>query len=124
MMINSTQSSSLVALHEACCAVRSGNAKSAIVVASSLTLVSKDGAEKGDAVFAVYIKTLPDAIRDGHPIRAVIRASTAASIVASHDQDSATETFEKLIRDTYAVAGLDPQSTLLVQVSRRTSLQI
>lgn len=98
--------------------MRSGSAKSAIVVASSVMPVSKDGAEKGEAVSAVYIKTLPDAIRDGHPIRAIIRASTAASVVASQDQDAAAKAFEKLIRDAYAAAGLNPRSTLLVQVSR------
>jgi acyl transferase domain-containing protein len=113
--------SSLVALHEACSAVRSGNAKSAIVVASSVISVAQDGVEKGEAVSAVYIKTLPDAIRDGHPIRAVIRAFTAAN-VASDGQASTAEAFEKLIRDAYAAAGADPQSTTLVQVSQSNFL--
>lgn len=116
--------SSLVALHEACCAILSGNAKSAIVMASSVIPVSEDGAEKGEAVSAVYIKTLHDAIRDGNPIRAVIRASTAASIAASHDQDAAVQASEKLIRDAYAAAGLGPHSTLLVQVSKKPTVQI
>lgn len=115
--------SPLVALHEACCAVRSGDAKSAIVVASSVMLGSKDDAEKYE-VSAVYIKTLPDAIRDGHPIRAVVRASTAASVVAAFDEDSAAKVFEKLIRNAYVAAGLEPRSTLLVQVSKHISSQI
>lgn len=87
-------------------------------------VVAKDGAEKPEAVSAVYIKMLPDAIRDGHPIRAVIRASTAANGVVSHDQDSAAEAFEKLIRDAYAAADLDPRSTLLVQVSKHISFKL
>lgn len=113
-----------MALHKACCAVRSGDAKSAIVVASSVMQVSKDGAEKCEVVSAVYIKTLPDAIRDGHPIRAVVRASTAASVVAALDEDSAAKAFEKLIHDTYVAADLDPHSTLLVQVSKNISSQV
>jgi acyl transferase domain-containing protein len=117
MVINLSPTSSLVALHEACCAVRSGDAKSAIVVGSSLVLASKDGVKNGEAVSAVYIKTLPDAIRDGHPIRAIIRASSAGSIAMSHDQGSAAEAYEELIREAYDDAGLDPQSTLLVEVS-------
>lgn len=96
----------------------SGKAKSAIVVASSVMPAGEDGAEKGEAVSAVYIKTLPDAIRDGNPIRAVIRASTAASIAASHDQDTAAGAFVKLILDAYAAADLNTRSTLLVQVSK------
>lgn len=97
--------------------MRSGKAKSATVVASSVMPVSEDGAEKGEAVSAVYIKTLPDAIRDGNPIRAVIRASTVASIAAFHDQDSVAGTFVKLILDAYAAADLNTCSSLLVQVS-------
>lgn len=111
--------SSLVAFHEACCAVRSGTAKSAIFVASNVLPASENGAEKSEAVSAVYIKALPDAIRDGNPIRAVIRASTASSAAVSHDQNAATEAFEKLIREAHATAGLDPRSTLLVQVSNK-----
>lgn len=110
--------SSLVAFHEAYCAVQSGKAKSAIVVASSVMPISEDGAEKDEAVSAVYIKTLPDAIRDGNPIHAVIRASTVASIAASRDQESAAGAFVKLILEAYAAADLNASSTLLVQVSK------
>lgn len=117
MVINSSPSSSLVALHEACCALKSGDAKSAIVVGSNLLLASMDGAEESEAVSAVYIKTLPDAIRDGNPIRAIIRASSAGNIAVFHDQSSRAEAYEELIREAYDDAGLDPQSTLLVEVS-------
>lgn len=98
--------------------MQSGKAKSAIVVSSCVMPISEDGNEKDEAVSAVYIKTLPDAIRYGNPIRAVIRASTAASIAVSHDQDSTSGAFVKLILDAYAAADLNASSTLLVQVSK------
>lgn len=116
MVINSSPSSSLVALHEACCAVRSGDARSAVIAGSNLVLASEDGVQLGEAVSAVYIKTLPDAIRDGNPIRSVIRASSVGSIAVLHGQRSGAEAFEELIREAYDDAGLDPQSTILVDV--------
>lgn len=103
--------------------MQSGKAKSAIVVASSVVQTSEDGAEKDEAVSAVYIKKLADAISDGNPIRAVIRASTVARIAVPHDQDSAAEAFVKLILGAYAAANLNASSTLLVQVSKNNVLR-
>ena len=92
-------SSSLVALHLACEALQRGDCSSAIVGASNLLLspeyfialdnlhaLSPDGSSKtfdtsangfarADAVNAVYVKRLEDAVRDGNPIRAVIRGT-------------------------------------------------
>ncbi|KAH1629843.1 hypothetical protein KXX39_003331 [Aspergillus fumigatus] len=94
-------SSSLSALHEACQALQTGSCSSAIVAGTNMLLtpsmsvtmsenmvLSPDGLCKtfdadangyarGEAVNAVYIKTLDKAIADGDPIRAVIRATSA-----------------------------------------------
>jgi acyl transferase domain-containing protein len=40
---------------------------------------SADGFGRGDGVAAIYIKRLSDAIADGDPIRAVIRATAVNS---------------------------------------------
>lgn len=87
-MIRASPSSSLVALYEACCAVRSGDARSAVVAGSSLVPAFDGVAEMGEAVSAVYIKTLPDAIRDGNPIRAVIRECSAGNIACGQSAGS------------------------------------
>lgn len=92
-------SSSLVALHLACEALQNRDCSSAVVGASNLLLspeyfmaldnlhaLSPDGSSKAfdasangfaraDAVNAVYVKRLEDAVRDGNPIRAVIRGT-------------------------------------------------
>lgn len=73
-------SASLVALDEACEAVRNGNAKAALVAGINLiaTGATVDDVEE-EAVIAVFIKPLSDAVRDGNPIQAVICAATSDS---------------------------------------------
>ncbi|EAW17052.1 type I polyketide synthase [Aspergillus fischeri NRRL 181] len=125
-------SSSLSALHEACQALQTGSCSSAIVAGTNMLLtpsmsvtmsenmvLSPDGLCKtfdadangyarGEAVNAVYIKTLDKAIADGDPIRAVIRATSAnydgrtAKIFAP---DIAGQ--ERLIRKAYERAQID-----------------
>ena len=92
-------SASLVALHEACGAISKGDCDSAVVGGANLIMtpgatmsmteqnvLSKDGSCKtfsadadgyarGEAIAAVYIKKLDYALRDGNPIRAVIRGT-------------------------------------------------
>lgn len=99
MTIRTACSSSLVALHEACQAIYTGECESAIVAGTSLfpsptmaialseqgvlsptgsckTFDAKaDGYARGEAINAVFIKKLEDAIRDGDPIRGVVRAT-------------------------------------------------
>ena len=41
---------------------------------------SANGYARGDAVEAVYIKRLDDALRDGNPVRAIIRATAINSV--------------------------------------------
>jgi acyl transferase domain-containing protein len=75
-----------------------------------------DGFARAEAVTAVYIKPLRDAIRDGNPIRAVIRGTATNS-----DGNSASlmspngEAHEELMRKVYAHAGLNPKDTAFVE---------
>ena len=77
---------------------------------------SADGYARGEAVSALYIKRLDHAIRDGNPIRAVIRASGS-------NADGGTDGFttpsaeaqELLIRQTYSNANLSLSDTGVVE---------
>ncbi|KAI0508642.1 hypothetical protein F5B22DRAFT_658952 [Xylaria bambusicola] len=90
-------SASLIALHEACRALQNRDCSAALVCGTSLIMgpyvfsvmssegilspegscktfdASADGFARADAINAVFLKRLPDAIRDGNPIRAIIR---------------------------------------------------
>jgi acyl transferase domain-containing protein len=71
-----------------------------------------EGYGRGEGSATVILKRLSDAIRDGDPIRAVIRATGV-------NQDGKTETVttpsqeaqEQLIRSCYEKAGIDPVHT-------------
>ncbi len=102
-MCNTACSSSVYALHNACNALRNGEAEGAIVGGVNLIITvdqhantaklgvlsptstchtfdaTADGYGRADAVGAVYLKRLSDAIRDGDPIRGVIRSSATNS---------------------------------------------
>ncbi|KAG5979866.1 Type I Iterative PKS [Claviceps digitariae] len=141
MVIRTACSSSLVALNEACAAIQKGDCESALVGTVNLIhapamtvaiddngVLSSDGSCKtfsadangyvrGEAVAAIFIKPLADAIRDGNPIQAVIRAT-------SNNQDGKTQTpsspssemQEALMRKTYALAGIsDFSQTAMVE---------
>ncbi|KFA49089.1 hypothetical protein S40293_07096 [Stachybotrys chartarum IBT 40293] len=99
IVCNTACSSSMYALHNACNALRNGEAEGAIVGGVNLIITvdqhmntaklgvlsptstchtfdaSADGYGRADAVGAVYLKRLSDAVRDGDPIRGVIRSS-------------------------------------------------
>lgn len=92
-------SSSLTALHEACRALWLGDCEAAVVVGANIicspstTLVlaghgalsptarcrtfdaEADGYVRGEAVSAVYLKRLRDAVCDGTPVRSVVRST-------------------------------------------------
>ncbi|KAJ9325440.1 hypothetical protein DTO027B5_5001 [Paecilomyces variotii] len=133
--IRTACSSSLVALHSACLSIQNGDCSAAIVagfnliltptmtmIMSSKGVLSADGSSKsfdadadgygrGEAVNAVYIKPLHDAIRDGNPIRAVIRGTatnsdgkSAGFTVPSADAQ------EDVIRKAYKAAGISDLS--------------
>jgi acyl transferase domain-containing protein len=73
---------------------------------------SANGYARADAVNAVYIKRLDDAIRDGNPIRAVIR-STVVNFDGrtSGISNPSTSAQETLMREAYRQAGLDAAET-------------
>ncbi|KAJ5770265.1 Acyl transferase/acyl hydrolase/lysophospholipase [Penicillium nucicola] len=131
LSIRTACSSSIVALHSACLSIERGDCSAAIVAGFNLILtptmtmimtakgvLSADGSSKsfdadadgygrGEAVNAVYIKPLKDAIRDGNPIRAVIRGTatnsdgkSAGFTVPSPDAQ------EDVIRKAYQAAGI------------------
>ena len=103
IVCNTACSSSVYALHNACNALRNKEAEGAIVGGVNLIITvdqhmntaklgvlsptstchtfdeSADGYGRADAVGAVYLKRLSDAVRDGDPIRGVIRTSAVNS---------------------------------------------
>ncbi|GIJ99998.1 type I iterative polyketide synthase [Aspergillus viridinutans] len=132
MMIRTACSSTMVCLHEACLAIQRGECSAAVVggcnliMAPTMTAVmtakgvlSPDGTSKtfdaeangygrGEAINAIYIKPLQDALRDGNPIRAVIRGTATNSDGKSSGLNVPSQiTQESVIRKAYAVAGID-----------------
>ena len=124
-------SSSLVALHEACMAIDKGDCDAAVVGGANLImqpastttfteqgLLSPDGSCKtfsadangyvrGEAINAIFIKRLDVALKDGNPIRAVIKGS--ATNYDGRTPSLATPSAkaqEDLMRRTYEVAGI------------------
>ncbi|RDA88606.1 hypothetical protein CP532_5867 [Ophiocordyceps camponoti-leonardi (nom. inval.)] len=132
MTIRTACSSSLICLHEACQALYNGECSSAIVggtnimlgpsmtmfmseqgvlssTGSSLSFDAKaDGYARGEAVNAVFIKLLDHAIRDGDPVRAVIRSTSAncdgktLGMMVPNPESQA-----KMIRRAYKLAGIN-----------------
>ncbi|PGH00300.1 hypothetical protein AJ80_09194 [Polytolypa hystricis UAMH7299] len=125
-------SSALVGLHEACQAIYAGNCSSAIVAGTNLILsptmtiamsghnvlspsgtcktfdAAADGYARGEAINAVYIKKLDDALAAGDPIRAVIR-STATNCDGKTQGFSqpSSEGHERMIREAYSRAKIE-----------------
>lgn len=138
--VNTACSSSLVACHLACQSLWSGETESAIVGGTSLLLnpdmfmflsnqqflapdghcksfdESGDGYARGEGTGVVILKRVADAVRDGDPIRAVIRGSGC-------NQDGHTKGFTipsvdaqaSLIEETYRNAGLSLAETRYVE---------
>ncbi|KAI0835035.1 hypothetical protein F5Y06DRAFT_142856 [Hypoxylon sp. FL0890] len=129
--IRTACSSALVALDAACTAITSGACKSAIVGGTSLIMTPSmtakmegmgvlspdgsckafsadaDGYARAEAINAVYIKPLSDALRDKTPVRAVLRATAV-----NHNGKSAgmaspsVEAQKALIKHAYKIAGI------------------
>ncbi|KIM94092.1 hypothetical protein OIDMADRAFT_207730 [Oidiodendron maius Zn] len=136
MTVDTGCSTTLTALHQACQSLRMGESNMSIVgganimlnpdnfmVMSCLSLLGKTGKSyafdhraegygRGEGSATVILKRLDDALRDGDPIRALIRATGV-------NQDGKTETVttpsqeaqEELIRACYGRSGLDPSQT-------------
>jgi acyl transferase domain-containing protein len=121
----------MVGLHEACQAIYSRECTPAIVGGTSLILaptmtknmsenlvlapdgISKtfdataDGYGRGEAVIAIYIKLLHHAMRDGDPIRAVIRStSTNCDGKTPNITTPGVMTQERLVIKAYEKAGI------------------
>lgn len=143
MVVRTACSSSLVALHLACQDINSGNCNAAIVAGVNLSIspsewsvmtehgvlspsgecrsfdAAGDGFLRGEAISAIYIKPLAEAVRDGDPIRAVIRATCVSNdgrgaLGGITVPDSASQ--ERTMRRAYAMAGIhDLESTAMVE---------
>ncbi|KAK5657863.1 hypothetical protein OQA88_2411 [Cercophora sp. LCS_1] len=141
--IKTACSATAEALHQAVLAIRSGSCPSAVVAGANVIITPRtsvamtqfgllasdgncktfdaaaDGFARGESVCAIYIKRLDEAIRDGNPVRAVIRACDSNA-----DGGDGSRTFgtpnavaqEKLIRHTYSLAGLDLSETKVVEL--------
>jgi acyl transferase domain-containing protein len=124
-------SASLVALHQACRDLHNGGCSSALVGGVNLIISPRDtvimhqnsvlspsatcktfdaeadGFARGEGVTAIYIKRLSDAVRDGDPIRAVIRSTC----IAGNGKTSGLTTpnpkiHERLMRKGHELAGI------------------
>lgn len=77
---------------------------------------SANGYARGEAINAIYIKKLSAAVKDGDPIRAVIRATGANCDGKSAGITSPNpKAHERLMKRVYARAQLDPYETPFVE---------
>ncbi|KAK5988958.1 Nonribosomal peptide synthetase lcsA [Cladobotryum mycophilum] len=118
---------SLAALHEACNAIQSGRAKAAIVAGMNLMKASKasqdlkarvDGFE-AEAVSAIYIKSLSDAIRDGNSIRAVIQATS----LRNSDEAVSTTKVESIVGDSKNASGITSLIEAALRLEHKTATE-
>lgn len=76
-----------------------------------------DGFARGEAINAIYIKRLSDALKDANPIRAIIRNTGTNSDGRTQGlMTPSSEAHEALIRKTYADSVLSPSETGYVEV--------
>ncbi|KAE8135205.1 hypothetical protein BDV38DRAFT_294724 [Aspergillus pseudotamarii] len=140
IMVKTACSSAGIGLHEAIQEIQRGSITSAIVAGANLIMspgmtvamsvqaalspegssksfdAEADGYARGEAVTVLYIKRLDEAIRDGNPIRAVIRASASnADGKTAGVTNPSAEAHEAAIREAYAIAGLDLSRTAMVE---------
>ncbi|KAI0169553.1 hypothetical protein GGR52DRAFT_592149 [Hypoxylon sp. FL1284] len=141
--INTACSSSIYALHNACHALRSRDCNAAIVAGVNLILTvdqhmntaklgvlsptstchtfdaSADGYGRAEGAGALYVKRLEDAIRDGDPVRGVIR-STAVNTNGKVEGMGITHPSlrgqERVVRLAYEKADLDPNLTAYAEL--------
>lgn len=141
VVIKTACSASLVALHNACRALQARDISGAIVGGTSLILAptltsnffgegilspeascktfdeSADGFARAEGVTAIYVKRLDDALRDGNPIRAVIRnTGTNSDGKSMRIMSPNAEAHEALMHQVYEQAGLSPRETAFVEV--------
>ncbi|ORY71075.1 polyketide synthase [Pseudomassariella vexata] len=138
--IDTACSSSIYALHQAVNAMKTNDCDSVIVASSNLIMspeahvaaaksgvlsptgtchtfdVSADGYGRAEGVSAIYVKRLSAALRDGNPIRAVIRGSAvgASGKTAGISLPSGKQQ-EIVMRKAYDASGLDFAGTDYVE---------
>ena len=131
MTIRTACSSALIGLDNACAAMQRGVCEGAIVAGSTLIMApgtmqsmsekgilgpdgscktfsaDANGYARGEAITAVYVKPLDAAIRDGNPIRAVIRATMSNSDGKTQGITQPNpDAHEALIRKAYELAAI------------------
>ena len=140
MTIRTGCSSALVGLDQACQALANGYCTSAIVAGTNIIIsptmtqhmtqqgvlssegscktfdAAADGYARGEAINAVYIKKLDHAIRDGDPIRAVIRSTfqNCDGKTAGLTNPS-SQAHEEMMRTAYKIARLPISHTAYVE---------
>ncbi|THV53463.1 hypothetical protein BGAL_0050g00300 [Botrytis galanthina] len=140
MVIDTACSSSLVSLHTAVMALRNHECDAAVVAGANLVQLpeqhmatmkagvlsntsschtfdsSADGYGRADVIGALFVKRLSDAIRDGDPIRSVIRASAINTNGKTKGISLPSATAqEAVIRKAHEVAGLDLRKTVYIE---------
>ncbi|PQE21953.1 polyketide synthase protein [Rutstroemia sp. NJR-2017a WRK4] len=137
MTLDTACSSSMYALHLACSSIQSGECSAAVVGGSNLILtpecqifssvlgavsptsichtfdISADGYARADGIGALYIKSLAQAVKDGDPIRGIIRGTAInANGRTGGITHPSPDGQEAVIRRAYERAGgLDPSHT-------------
>ncbi|KXH50581.1 hypothetical protein CSAL01_11461 [Colletotrichum salicis] len=138
IVVNTACSSSVYALHNACNALRTHECSAAVVGGSNLILTVDqhmntaklgvlsatstchtfnsyaNGYGRAEGVGAIYLKRLSDAIRDGDPIRGVIRSSATNNNGKAPAVGITYPGFDgqrNVIRHAYRRGGLDPMLT-------------
>ncbi|KAL8700931.1 MAG: hypothetical protein Q9224_000733 [Gallowayella concinna] len=131
MTIRTACSSALIGLNDACAAMQRGICEGAIVAGSTLIMApgttqsmtekgilgpdgscktfsaDANGYARGEAITAVYVKPLDAAIRDGNPVRAVIRAVMSNSDGKTQGITQPNpDAHETMIRKAYQLAGI------------------
>jgi len=136
MVIKTGCSASLIAVHEACRALQMNDCTGAVVAGTNLILgptttaamssegilsregscktfdSEADGFARGEAVVAIYLRTLDSAVQKRLPIRAVIANTGVNSNGRSQSiLQPNTEAQIELMRKVYSDIGLDPART-------------
>ncbi|KAI1294097.1 hypothetical protein F5Y03DRAFT_399715 [Xylaria venustula] len=141
--INTACSSSIYALHNACHALRNRDCDAAIVGGVNLIITvdqhmntaklgilsptstchtfdaSADGYGRAEGAGALYVKRLCDAIRDGDPIRGVVRGTavnTNGKVEGMGITHPSIKGQERVVRMAYQKANLDPNLTAYAEL--------
>ncbi|TAQ89187.1 hypothetical protein B7494_g2486 [Chlorociboria aeruginascens] len=136
--INTACSSSIYAIHNACNALRARDCEAVIAGGVNLILtvdqhintaklgvlsptgtchtfdVTADGYGRAEGAGALYLKRLSDAIRDGDPVRGVIRSSavnTNGKVEGMGITYPSVKGQERVVRAAYSRANMDPNKT-------------